>query len=551
MNLFENLPINEVDALHKYLKWYNNGTRVISRDNMDYFLREWSREKEHLYKIFGNKFILEREIEFNKSQEEFQSEISRKLWGWGTQSREFLGKVQDALWEVYYDKHEISSSERDDLNCLFYTENLISNIYPGRTVKIPGSATKSGKPLTIQNGCKVVKALKKLGEEIGCSDYYEEFRRTHSMILNQKKIKGTICLSIHPLDYITISDNDYNWSSCMCWVDEPGDYRVGTLEMMNSHYVVVAYLKGSEPGQYFDGLWNNKKWRQLIIATPDLILGNKQYPYENNELQAYCLKWLKRLFEDAGYGNYYKEIHQIVNSESNYINGERKVYINLSTCMMYNDVYDERAAFVGVNIGEPDHQGEYSCCYDRIEYCLNFSGRAICTGCGCYIDECDVEGTSSVCCCDCDTCWHCSHCGDSYRDEPAFVDEEGYRYCEYCVESDMEYCECCGSGHFDMENISITFKPKEGEVHDFFNFHFAISMCPSCFNDKRYEEFFGPLEQAPTSWGGKRTVFYLENITDEGMNKGELADYQIDLLKRLRDTEDLEERRTIWHKELY
>ena len=91
---------------------------------------------------------------------------------------------------------------------------------------------------------------------------FEQMRIKHSQILNKKRLKGTLCLSIHPLDYITISDNNCDWDSCMTWTgdDCPGEYRLGTLEMMNSPSVVVAYLDSKEPYHPLDDgrAWSNK-----------------------------------------------------------------------------------------------------------------------------------------------------------------------------------------------------------------------------------------------------------------------------------------------------
>ena len=548
-DLYSKLPAEEIDTLYTYLRYNNGGETVIHRDHMDYFLREWDNQKQDLYKIFGNQFILEKEVEFNQGGEEFIKEMNRAVWGYGTVSKQLLENFRDKLWRHAYDKGNISIRDYENLCSLIFAENLILNEYPSATVKIPGEITKSGKTLVIQKGCKAVKAIKKIVDELGIEGDFEEFRRVHSMVLNQKKLKGTICLSIHPMDYITISDNDYNWSSCMAWVEEPGDYRIGTLEMMNSPCVVVAYLKGSEPGWYIDGKWNNKKWRQLIIVTPDLILGNKQYPYENDELQGFCMKWLKNLCEKANYGVYYDELHQIHNCNNNYINGERKVKFNLYTNLMYNDVYDERAAFVGLEIGEPGHRGNrgyYDC--ENPYYELNFSGLAVCTGCGCYIDDDNTTSTSAVCCVDCDGAWICSKCGDRYDNysSPAYTDDAGNHYCSYCVECDLETCEVCGEDTFYAETLPIVLRPVDGENHNFFNYSMSITICPDCCASDKFKELYGGVAHILSPYGVLRDAIYLENITDEGLENGNLSSDEIECLKQIRVTIDLEERKRIW-----
>ena len=61
---------------------------------------------------------------------------------------------------------------------------------------------------------------------------FEDFRIAQSLVTNQANLKGYITLSIHPLDYMTMSDNNCGWDSCMSWQEE-GCYRQGTVEMMN------------------------------------------------------------------------------------------------------------------------------------------------------------------------------------------------------------------------------------------------------------------------------------------------------------------------------
>ena len=54
MNLFERLPEEDVIQLHHYLDSYGDeGNGVISRDDMDYFLRFWNENKEPFFRAFG------------------------------------------------------------------------------------------------------------------------------------------------------------------------------------------------------------------------------------------------------------------------------------------------------------------------------------------------------------------------------------------------------------------------------------------------------------------------------------------------------------------
>ena len=122
----------------------------------------------------------------------------------------------------------------------------------------------------------------------------------HSRILNQKYMDGELCLSIHPLDYMTMSDNDNNWDSCMKW-NGVGDYRCGTVECMNAPNVLIAYLHNPDhpmnPFTFKDWKWNSKKWRELFIVNEEVISEVKGYCFQDESLTNTILMWIKELAE--------------------------------------------------------------------------------------------------------------------------------------------------------------------------------------------------------------------------------------------------------------
>lgn len=119
------------------------------------------------------------------------------------------------------------------------------------------------------------------------------------MSLNVNKVMNSeITLSIHPLDFMTMSDNASNWSSCMSW-NNFGSYRCGTVEMMNSASIVIAYSTAKESMDLFDDnkeyKWNNKTWRELFIVTKDFIYPIKGYPYQNVEFEKFIMDKIAEL----------------------------------------------------------------------------------------------------------------------------------------------------------------------------------------------------------------------------------------------------------------
>lgn len=439
-------PDWEIDMMNKWVMTYaagnfTEGERVPFEDVLS---KSWAIHKEKLYNIFGEKLILSKDIVIPESFEEVVLRVSKAL----DDITNPLCKFTRKLWEKrnsisYYDHNYEFWNWVCGQICDSY--HLTKNIYNGRRISI--YSEKLDKTLTFDKGIGAVKMLGKIAEAFDIEGF-EEFRIEHSRLVEPKGVSGTLCLSIHPMDYMTMSDNSYDWQSCMNWRDW-GCYRRGTVEMMNSPMVVVAYLKGSKefsvPGSY---KWNNKKWRTLLVMSPELITSIKGYPYQHNDLNKIAVEWLAELANLANVSNYdmkscevrkygYKGLYL---GEDEY-NPTDEWPIAFSTNSMYNDF--------GSN-GDFGH-----CCIFSMDYLdnkypieINYSGDAQCVWCG------GIEGNGytyfneeeNLCCVSCGgSSEYCPYC-DSHIDSPDdLIDVEGYTYCECCIHDE------CARDAFDGE----------------------------------------------------------------------------------------------------
>lgn len=150
---------------------------------------------------------------------------------------------------------------------------------------------------TAKRGMKITKALKFFFKDSKCRPLYK-IRNELSSILNEDRIEGTFCVSIHPLDYISISDNDCKWHTCHAL---NSDYRAGNLNYMADECTIVCYIK-SGPDRHIANFppevpWNSKKWRVLIYCGCDgnLFLAGKQYPSQSDE----ALDYFQKAWEEA------------------------------------------------------------------------------------------------------------------------------------------------------------------------------------------------------------------------------------------------------------
>ena len=394
--------------------------------NMQHMLRFWNADKENLANILNGNLIIEKPILFNKSIDELCNEMDEKM---PHHLRTALNKISDYYYKQWdfanccaFDQKKYNS--RWTVDSLISTWNLCSNRYNNETTDI---TLPNGEETRVQRGCKPMKIIKKLFAAMGYdSSLYEDLRIFQSQILNQKKLEGTLCLSIHPLDFMTMSDNNEDWSSCMSW-DNDGCYRIGTVEMMNSPYVVMAYLKSDNCYYYINNLkWNSKKWRCLYIVEPNQIITSiKGYPYYNESLLSAAGEWLVELVNNAG-GNF--DIASATDYEYAHI-GEYS--LDFCTNGMYND------------FGCATHWGVVSkTAFDKY-ITLNYSGASECMWCGDSFEvESDEEGTLS--CPNCNGYIHCDECGCSIHPDETHSSPDG----------DGIYCSCCYEDLFTTENLT-------------------------------------------------------------------------------------------------
>lgn len=428
-------------------------------ENVDYILRFWDEEKITLWKMLGEKFTISKDVTFKRSERQSRSDFEDCLGYWRI-GYKFIREYQDFTADKrnletpdsYYDAlYKVNRFEDImALRELTTFESLHNNIYTGDTFTITRS--DDNQTLLVNKGAKISKLLGKLAKFFELSETkYEEFRIAHSQFLNQDTIKGTLCLSIHPMDYVTMSDNDSGWDSCMNWQNE-GDYRIGTVEMMNSPCVLIAYLRAKEDMEFGWGdklsHWNNKKWRQLYIVTKDLISNIRQYPWHNDELNGLCMKWIKDLattnlgwqysnlctyfnnFRDADYNNFCLEL------------SDEPYSIDIYCDKMYNDVYSKnQKCFIGINA---PHEIE-----------IDYSGYSECMNCGREIS--DISDTCMLLCDDCSNALRCSCCGDVIHNDDYYWIDDDTCLCYDCYAEKAGTCEDCGDAFYneDLNEIRL------------------------------------------------------------------------------------------------
>lgn len=542
MNLLDKISVEEYKMMENYRNWYaydedyGDPSKAVSiKELLDC---SWNSSKQDLFNLLGGKdLIINKEFSYEKSQDEIINELEDVLNGnlsYGRNDRDgykFIKNFRDwvsrkyCIPSTYYNDKigcfEYKTDEdrklankntiiRDGLFTLISFWVLADNKYDGSNFTIE---LENGKQYTISAGCKPMKALAKIAAAYNIEGF-EDFRICHSLVHNQKKITGIVSLSIHPLDYWTMSDNECGWDSCMSWKEE-GGYRQGTVEMMNSPMVVVAYISAKEPMWIGESKWNNKRWRQLFIVNKDVILGIKSYPYHNNELTNTVMGWLKNLAETNMGWKYFgnaknKPIQYNFEPFNNpeHMNTKR-IKFNFYSNNMYTDVgcLEYHPMYVGTHIHE---KGEMTNTYNRSYYNsdiivmdFNYSGYAQCMCCG-ELDP-PLDGEAELCCSNCQIVERCSECGYYHRDEN-FYSVDGAYLCTECYNRMISTCIVCGHEHFkdDMTRIYLRiptskeyenkliangYKPSSDEQFQLWvELSFPVYVCSDCMDE--FEEIY-------------------------------------------------------------
>lgn len=111
----------------------------------------------------------------------------------------------------------------------------------------------------------------------------EDVRQKLSMLIQSNKVSGKLCLSVHPLDFLSASENNHSWRSCHAL---DGEYRVGNVSYMMDDCTFIAYLKSDAPDTKLphfpeDVPWNDKKWRCYFYVDRknQMIYAARQYPF--------------------------------------------------------------------------------------------------------------------------------------------------------------------------------------------------------------------------------------------------------------------------------
>lgn len=459
-------PIEEIKQ--QFIRVIQHSQHGIEDPKIDNLFDEWMKNKQDIIEAFGGKFIYElpHTVKFEITNSAKEDRIDSFI---------------DALWELdYVELAKFLDKQRDG----FFKNKVVESFI-----------TEGGK--TVVRGTKLVKSFKYFIKD---DKQLNDLQSKASQILQENKVEGKLCFSVHPLDYLSISENTYNWRSCHAL---DGEYRAGNLSYMMDNSTIVCYLKGEEnvklPNFPQDVPWNSKKWRVLLYLSNDwkMIFAGKQYPFSTNSGMKFLidecfnskkLNYNKRLWIDwTTYTIPATERKVTDNITLNY--GLRSSYIPLQGTMIklpdlvkdvegskqFNDVLRSSVytPMYTQLIAKEFYGDEYYSLANQYTH-FNIGNMTTCLRCGQHeiINDC-----SSMMCYDCEYEYgisenedfgFCEKCNTRLEMNNAYFVTD-YVLCESCYDEHVEHCVSCGD-----KNMKDNLIQYDGEY-----------WCPYCWENFR------------------------------------------------------------------
>ena len=498
LKLLEQLTELDKQRIHNFICTW--GTIEEEFIGVDEYLKYWAKNNTKLYHMLGNQLSVSVPFSYEKDVDEIQKCLADSLY-------------EHPFWQVfnYYVKEIMPAPKRPDGTdnwtekwCCIDTFRswhwIAQNLFP---MNYKALNRKTNGTLQLQKNMKYIKAMnkiydadpegfaqalenrmkredfaKKFIEKPSLDAWKQDFINKHSEALNDKKINSTLTISIHPLDFLTMSDNGQDWESCMSWKND-GCYHQGTVEMMNSNCVFCCYLHNPDNPWNFsnkafdekkgkDWEWNNKKYRVLVYATKDIIVTGKSYPYHNDEISQKIVTEVYKLITKNMDWHYsfgpekYKDMKWINGAKSM---DRAKRFARRHETVKHNLIIDTNAMY---NDFVRDSERNYWCYRNKVEHTkvINASGPALCLCCSNNITEYDEDNDydyferfkrpDRVVCSDCVPRLKCSYCDNIAVGKRLIMTSsttgKAKHYCRHCIKHCFSKCHCCGKWYIKADD---------------------------------------------------------------------------------------------------
>lgn len=378
----------------------------------------------------------------------------------------------------------------DDRNQFIQSLDAVAFSY---SKTLPGADTaaliKQQCGVTCSAGQKTSRIVNAICKRYGLDQHPEYNARFAKLAdsLNPMQVKRTALLSVHPCDYLEMSNRNNSWSSCHCL--DCGEYHGGTLSYMNDGCSMIFYTVDDDvTGDFYQA---PKRTRQVFCYNSGILLQSRLYPqtYDNEARDLYrnivqhtiadCLKlpnlWtLKREHDEVSrristhdealhYRDYEYKMYKpnISLFKDSCIGGDETILVgHIAYCLNCAEPVSE----TNTTYCDSCSDGDYVACCDcdcRIheDDAHYIDGHYYCNECCSYCEDCQeyttsdttrVQGSNGYTHYVCPSCFeenyhYCGSCDEYYHENAGYDTQDSFR-CTRCTESD--YCICDGCGEY-------------------------------------------------------------------------------------------------------
>jgi hypothetical protein len=364
--------------------------------NCNSILQQWEDNKKGLYNFLNGNLVLKYPVNISLSSQQEE------------EGKDFLLKKTAAPFDDIIRQIDTKSLVKNSLQ-----NNLRINehIYP--------------------KGMKVSKVFNKLLSE---TNEKSNLAILYSQILQTFSAKGNLCISIHPVDFLTMGDNGCGWGYCHSL---QGEFRAGLLSLLTDNCTAVCYLESSVPFHLQSDKMNrsveatNKKWRQLIHVnlTDEFIIFNTQYPYEHDLLFHNLVNKLELLFKKECYLTFLStkktDLMELIDDYD--CSPEEPLHYN--DLLIRNTKGEYENNFVPILSSSTDFKNKGKILVGNTPYCPICGERLV------FVHK-------SMECHICNPLEYCCTCATPFHNEELHnIDSEFY--CDTCFDNEFTYCEKC------------------------------------------------------------------------------------------------------------
>jgi hypothetical protein len=287
----------------------NGGIRMdqLSNEMVDKYLDVWANGKYEFYLLFGKKLMVEKKIDVEMSDTEMKEKVD----------------------ELCMDFPQYCATI-NRFDAAHFQKNVC------------GDSSLFGKYV------KGYSSTEKLTGFLASLLKDKKFDDAVATMISNRYVKAHLAISIDPYDYLTMSLNNHDWTSCQ--EIGRGEYSTGAASILLDDTTLVAFKYNGRQVPYtrknykFDG--NDKSWRQCVYIDKNTssAIFSRQYPANVDDIA----KGIRDLLEETI--STYLNIENTWKISSNTRNG----YVDKSHCL-YHDVLQRREGKVITHKHKPSH----------------------------------------------------------------------------------------------------------------------------------------------------------------------------------------------------